>query len=187
MSQKGLLVVISGPSGVGKGTVCNEITKLSDKAKISISKTTRKPRRGEVDGINYYFDTKENFENLIKNDALLEWAEFCGNYYGTPKAEVERLLGSGFNVILEIEVQGAMKVKRKCKDGVFIFVMPPSEEELEKRLRGRGTETDEAVSNRLKRALEEIKLAKEYDYHVINYEPLQAAKEILDIIEKESK
>lgn len=188
MSDKqGLLLVISGPSGVGKGTVCKELIKLSNEYKISVSKTTRNPRPGETEGISYYFDTKENFEKLIDQGELLEYANFCGNYYGTPKKPVDENLKNGVNVILEIEVQGAMKVKEKRPDCLLIFVMPPSKKELKKRLKGRGTEPEDVIKQRLNRALEELSLCREYDYFVINHNPLEAAKEIIEIVNKERK
>lgn len=187
MADKGLLIVISGPSGVGKGTVCKELFNLSDEYKLSVSKTTRNPRPGETDGVNYFFDTKENFIKGIDNGDFLEWAEFCGNYYGTPQKAVDETLEKGFNVILEIEVQGAMKVKEKRPDGVFIFLMPPSKRELASRLKGRGTESDDVIQERLARSVEELKLCGEYDNFVINHHPTDAAKEIIEIVNKEKE
>ena len=184
MTDKGLLVVISGPSGVGKGTVCKELFKLSDDYKLSVSKTTRSARPGEIEGVNYFFDTKQNFIKGIDDGEFLEWAEFCGNYYGTPQKAVDETLDKGINVILEIEVQGAMTVKEKRPDGVFIFLMPPSKKELQERLKGRGTETDDVIQKRLLRSVEELKLCGEYDHFVINHDPVSAAKEIIEIVNK---
>ncbi len=165
--NKGLLFVVSAPSGCGKGTILAEILK-DDRYFYSVSSTTRKPREGEVDGVNYNFLTKEQFEELIENDGMLEYACFCDNYYGTSKEMVEKKRLEGKHVILEIEVQGAMQVKEKCKDAVLIFIMPPSVSELERRLKKRGTESDDVIAKRVAQATEEIKVAHNYDYVVVN-------------------
>lgn len=165
--SKGLLIVVSAPSGCGKGTILGEILK-DDKFYYSVSATTRSPREGEQNGVNYHFITREDFEERIKNNAMLEYAEYCGNYYGTPKKEIEEMREMGKNVLLEIEVQGAMKVREICPDAVFVFILPPSVNELERRLRKRGTETDEVIAERVSQAKGELVFAEKYDYVVVN-------------------
>ena len=159
--SKGLLLVISGFSGAGKGTVMKRLLELHDEYSLSISATTRKPREGEADGREYFFKTVEEFEKMIAEDALIEHAQYVGNYYGTPKAYVEEQLDKGNNVILEIEIQGAMNIKRMFPDAVLMFITPPSAAELEKRLRGRGTEDETTIKARLSRAAEEAEREKE--------------------------
>jgi guanylate kinase len=169
MSKRGNLIIYSGPSGVGKGTVRKELFELEDlHLKYSISMTTRHPRDGEKEGIDYFFVDKETFEKAIANDELLEYAVFVGNYYGTPKAYVESLLEQGFNVMLEIEVEGAKKVMEKCPEAISIFLMPPSFEALERRIRGRRTEEEEIVQMRLSKARQEMNLQDKYQYVVVN-------------------
>ncbi|RFB19116.1 guanylate kinase [Bacillus sp. HNG] len=169
MKERGLLIVLSGPSGVGKGTVRKAIFSQPDtKYQYSISATTRKPREGEVDGVDYFFKSKEEFEELIKNNKLLEWAEYVGNYYGTPIDYVEATLQEGKDVFLEIEVQGALQVRKAFPEGLFIFLAPPSLKELKNRIVTRGTETDELILNRMKVAKEEIEMMDAYDYVVEN-------------------
>lgn len=168
MKREGVLVVISGFSGAGKGTLMKNLLKKYDNYALSISMTTRKPRKGEQDGREYFFATKEEFEEKIKNDGLIEYACYCDNYYGTPKDYVQKMLADGKDVILEIEIQGAMKVKEKFPQTLLLFVMPPSAEELKKRLIGRGTETEEVIAKRLHRAAEESLGIESYDYIVIN-------------------
>lgn len=168
MKREGVLVVISGFSGAGKGTLMKNLLKKYDNYALSISMTTRKPREGEQDGREYFFATKEEFEDKIKNDGLIEYACYCDNYYGTPKDYVQKMLADGKDVILEIEIQGAMKVKEKFPQTLLLFVMPPSAEELKKRLVGRGTETEEVIAKRLHRAAEESLGIESYDYIVIN-------------------
>lgn len=183
--EKGLLIIISGPSGVGKGTIRNFfMNDQSLKLAYSISMTTRSPRVGEVDGRDYIFTTKEKFKQAIANGELLEWAEFVGNYYGTPLSVVEELREQGKNVLLEIEVQGAMQVKEKCPDALSIFIIPPSMEELEKRIRGRRSEPEEIVQQRLAKAAGEIKMVKDYKYVVCNDDPQLAADMITLIIKR---
>lgn len=184
MEKKGILMIISGPSGSGKGTIVNELVK-NENYYISISATTRKPRVNEQDGVHYFFKEKEDFIKLRDNGELLEWAEFCGNFYGTPKRNVENKLSEGKNVILEIDVQGALKIKELYPECVLIFVIPPSIEELRKRLTDRGTEEAEVVERRIARALEEIEFMKEYDYLVINDDLLTAVENINKIVEAE--
>lgn len=183
MQEKGLLIVLSGPSGVGKGTVRKEIFSQGDMVfKYSISATTRAPREGEVDGVDYFFKTREEFEELIKQDKLLEYAEFDGNYYGTPIDFVKKTLDEGTDVFLEIEVKGARQVREKFPDGLFIFLVPPSLKELKNRITTRGTETEEAINNRLNTAKEEIEMMHLYDYVVENDEVKLAAERIKSII-----
>lgn len=167
MMNKGTLFIVSGPSGCGKGTILAEILK-DDKMYYSISATTRNPRPGEVDGVNYNFISKENFEELIANDGMLEYASYCDNYYGTPRKPVEDMLNAGKHVILEIEVQGALNVMSKCPEAVSVFILPPSMKELRRRLNKRGTETDEVIEKRLAQAEGEIKQAVKYNYIMIN-------------------
>jgi len=169
MHEKGLLIVLSGPSGVGKGTVRKEIFSQTDTSfEYSISMTTRKPREGEVNGVDYFFKSREEFEHLIKQEKLLEYAEFVGNYYGTPVDYVRETLEKGKDVFLEIEVQGAGQVRKKFPDGLFIFLMPPSLSELKNRIETRGTETADIINNRLNVAKEEIEMMHLYDYVVEN-------------------
>lgn len=182
--NKGMLIVVSGPSGCGKGTVLAEILK-SDRIFYSVSATTRSPRPGETDGVNYYFLTKEKFEKLIEEDGMLEYASYCGNYYGTPKKPVEDMLEQGKHVILEIEVQGAMKVMEKCPEAVFVFILPPSLKELERRLNKRGTEAEDVIKKRLSEAAGEIKQAYKYNYAVINGELEKAVDDLKAIIRAE--
>ena len=190
MDGKGYIVVISGPSGAGKGTVVREIFAASDKFAYSVSATSREPREGEVDGREYYFVSKSRFEEMIKNDEVLEHNFYCGNYYGTPKEHVYRELARGMNIILEIDVNGGMQVKSKYPDDtILIMLTPPNAETLERRLRDRGTETDEVILRRLERAREELCCAGKYDYLVINRdkEARLAAEEIINIIETQQK
>ncbi len=181
-NDNGLLLVLSGPSGVGKGTVCSALRQRMKDIVYSVSVTTRAPRAGEVDGVNYFFRTKQEFERMIEQDELLEWAEYVGNYYGTPRRFVEETLASGRDVILEIEVQGAMQVKRKFPQGIFLFLAPPDLEELKNRIVGRGTENEEAVRKRMEAALAELELMNQYDYVVVNDEVGQACRRIEAII-----
>jgi guanylate kinase len=169
MQDKGLLIVLSGPSGVGKGTVRKAIFSQPNTAfEYSISMTTRLPREGEVDGVDYFFKTREDFEELIQQDKLLEYAEFVGNYYGTPVDYVRETLDRGIDVFLEIEVQGARQVRKKFPEGLFIFLMPPSLTELKNRITTRGTETEDVINNRMSVAKEEIEMMNLYDYVVEN-------------------
>lgn len=168
MNKDGLLIVFSGPSGAGKGTVLKSLLEKDQNIKLSISATTRSPRVGEEDGVNYFFIDKDKFLSMIDHDEMLEHAEYCGNYYGTPRAPIEKWQSSGNDVILEIEVQGGSQIKKKCPDCVSIFILPPSIEELEHRLRTRNTEDQETIQKRLRRARDEIAEAKHYDYAVVN-------------------
>ena len=169
MSRKGILAVVSGFSGAGKGTLMKALlSEHADQYALSISATTRGPREGEVDGREYFFKTKEQFEQMIADDALVEYAEYVGNYYGTPRRYVEEQLEAGKNIILEIEIQGAFNIKKMFPDAVLMFLMPPTAAELEKRLRGRGTEDDATIKARLARATQEAEGVEGYDYIVIN-------------------
>lgn len=165
--SKGLLIILSGPSGCGKGTMVAEILK-DERFVVSVSATTRQPRVGEENGVHYHFITHEAFEERIANGLMLEHAEYCGNYYGTPLDKVEEMREQGKNVILEIEVQGALQVKKKCPDAVLIFTIPPTVAELRRRLNKRGTEQQDVIEQRIARAMEELPLAKNYDYIVLN-------------------
>ncbi len=186
LNEKGLLIVISGPSGVGKGTVRKALfERKGHNLDFSVSMTTRKPREGEVDGKDYFFVTKEEFEKEIKKGNLLEYAKFVNNYYGTPKDRVFEKLKAGKEVVLEIEVQGALQVKSKMQEAVFIFIAPPSWKVLEKRLTNRGTETSDIIMERLQKAKNEIMLASSYDYIVINDEVENAVDKIIAIIRAE--
>ncbi|MFD7521363.1 guanylate kinase [Paenibacillus chitinolyticus] len=183
--DRGILIVLSGPSGVGKGTVCSALRKLSPELVYSVSATTRKPREGEVEGVNYFFKSKDQFEQLIASDEMLEYAEYVGNYYGTPRRFVEETLASGKDVILEIEVQGALKVKEKFPEATFIFLIPPSLAELENRIVTRGTETNDIIRSRMSVAVDEIRLMRHYDYGIVNDEVHKACSKIQAILTAE--
>lgn len=186
LNHRGLLIVLSGPSGVGKGTVRKELFKIPEQEFVySVSMTTRPPRIGEVDGVDYYFVSKEEFKRQIKEDNLLEYAEFVGNYYGTPRDKVEEQLSKGKEVILEIDVEGALQVREHCKDAVFIFLVPPSKQALYDRLKQRATETEYEVRLRIEKANREFSLAHKYDYIVVNDEVSNAADRIMAIIRSE--
>ena len=186
--KKGLLIIVSGPSGVGKGTVRDYYMKdESLNLTYSISMTTRAPRAGEVDGVDYIFVTREEFEQKIQEGEFLEYAEFVGNYYGTSLKQVNKMREEGKNVILEIEVQGATIVKEKCPDAVSIFIIPPSIEELERRIRGRRSEPEEIIQQRLAKAQQELKLVSNYKYVVCNDDPELAAEFIGLIIKRNQK
>lgn len=186
LDNKGLLIVLSGPSGVGKGTVRQALFERPDHNLVfSVSMTTREPREGEVDGREYYFVTKEEFEKNIAEGKMLEYANFVGNYYGTPLDAVNRELNAGNEVVLEIEVQGALQVRDKCKDAIFIFIAPPSIDALYMRLRKRGTDSEEIIRQRVEKAQKEITLAYKYDYIVVNDDVDNAADKIMAIIRAE--
>lgn len=182
MERKGILIVVSGFSGAGKGTLMKRLVEKYDNYALSVSMTTRKPRMGEEEGVSYFFVEKETFEETIANDGLVEYACYCGNYYGTPKAWVEEQRNSGKDVILEIEIQGALKVKKKFPDALLVFVMPPSAGELKRRLKGRGTETDEVIQSRLNRAVQEAEGIENYDCIVVNDDLEECVEEMHDII-----
>lgn len=184
MKNKGLLLVVSAPSGCGKGTILGEILK-DDSFYYSISATTRAPREGEQDGVNYHFITKEEFEQRIAQGGMLEYAQYCGNYYGTPKKEVEQMREAGRDVILEIEVEGAMKVRALCPDAVFLFIAPPSVEELRRRLNKRGTEAAEVIEERVSQAARELSYANRYDYIIVNGELEKAIQDFRTVVRAE--
>lgn len=182
MREKGTLIVVSGPSGVGKGTLCNIILNRLENLSLSISATTRAPRVGEVDGVNYFFMKKQVFEEKINQNKFLEWAKVYTNYYGTPTDYVKQKLEEGKDVILEIDIQGAAKVRKRCPEGIFIFILPPSLEELRDRIVKRGSDTPEAIKLRMKSAKEELKAAYSYDYVVVNDNLDKASKSLEAII-----
>ncbi len=188
MDNKNMLIVVSGPAGSGKGTVLKEVMEISDDFAYSVSATTRQPRPGEQNGVNYFFVTREEFEENIKNDALIEYTEYCGNYYGTLSSRVQEMLKEK-NVILEIEVEGAMNVKKKFPDAILILLLPPDFKTLEKRLRGRGTETDEIIKARLEQSKNELACFEQYDYVVLNMNEgaHDAALDIINITKSEIK
>ena len=186
MSNRGMLIVLSGPSGVGKGPVRQAM--LEDEFRdfhYSVSMTTRKPRPGEQDGVDYYFVSKEEFEQEIANDGMLEYAQYVDNYYGTPMKYVNQTLESGRDILLEIEVQGAMQVREKCPDGVFIFLTPPDLLELRNRIQKRGTDDQATIDKRMQKAADEIRMMENYDYAVVNDEIPNAVQRIEKIIESE--
>jgi len=182
VKRKGLLLVVSGPSGAGKGTICKALLNKNDQIKLSVSATTRKPRTGEVDGVNYFFIEKEKFTTMIENGEFLEYAQIYDNFYGTPKAAIMECLEKGQDVILEIEMQGASQIKEVCPDGVFIFVLPPSLEELKNRIVGRGTETAEEIEKRFSCAFDEINKIVDYDYFIVNDDVEKSVKQVEGII-----
>lgn len=183
--EEGLLIVVSGPSGCGKGTICNELLKRNNNVNISISATTRKPRVGEIDGQSYFFVSEEKFKEMIENNEFIEYAHVHSNFYGTPKKFVLDKLGKGEDVLLEIDVQGALQIKKIYPKGVYIFILPPSMDELKDRIIKRGTETESDILKRLKTAYEELNYAKEYDYLVVNDELLDAVGKVESIITAE--
>lgn len=178
LNRKGLLLVVSGPSGAGKGTICKALLNKNDQIKLSVSATTRKPRNGEVHGVNYFFIEKEEFTKMIENGEFLEYAQIYDNFYGTPKAAIIECLEKGQDVILEIEMQGARQIKEVYPEGVFIFVLPPSLEELKSRIVGRGTETQEEIEKRFSCAFEEINQIVNYDYFIVNED---IEKSVIDV------
>lgn len=183
--QKGVLYVVSAPSGCGKGTILEQVFKNEENLFFSVSATTRNPRPGEENGVNYFFMTVEEFQQMIKEDAVFEYAQFCGNYYGTPKKAVFDKLENGYDVILEIETNGALQVKKSYPDAVLIFILPPSVAELKRRLNKRGTETDEIIEKRVNEAVGEIHKAYEYDYVMVNGDLEKAILDFTHIIRSE--
>ena len=186
MQKEGLLIVVSGPSGAGKGTICKRLLEKNPNLGYSISATTRAPRTGEVNGVNYWFLSKEEFQKMIAEDGLLEWAEVYGNYYGTPAQKVRDSLAEGKNILLEIDTQGAALVRKKFPEGVYIYILPPSLEELKRRIIGRGTDSAESIERRLSCAREEMGCASEqYNYLVLNDEVELAVERVETIIDAE--
>ncbi len=183
--KKGILIILSGPSGSGKDTVLNELVARNDDLRVSISMTTRKMRQGETDGVNYYFVDRDYFEKKVSEGKMLEYAEYVGNYYGTPKAPVDEMLNNGINVVLEIEVQGADKIRKMYPDVVSVFLMPPSLSTLESRIRMRGTEDEETIANRLFIAQQEIRRADEFGYVIVNDTVSEAVESFETIIKAE--
>ncbi|MDR0405795.1 MAG: guanylate kinase [Clostridiales bacterium] len=185
-AENGVMLVVSGPAGVGKGTVCDEVARVRRDIFLSVSATSRPPRKGEVEGAHYYFKSQARFEEMIQNGELLEYNRYVnGSYYGTPAAPVAARLASGGSVILEIDVAGGGQVKQRLPETVMVFVVPPSFRELEKRLRGRATESEEDIAARLKRSREEFELAATYDYLIINDAVEHAAAKLISIIDAE--
>lgn len=182
MKNKGKLIVISGPSGVGKGTICRKIIKKNDNVVLSVSATTRQPRKEDTEGVTYYFKSVDEFKSMIDNDEFLEWAKYNENFYGTPYAPLRENLDKGLNVVLEIEVQGAAKVMEKYSEATFIFIAPPSVEELYKRLKGRNSESEEEIQKRVKEAERELTLKDKYDFVVVNDSLEKAIAEVESII-----
>jgi guanylate kinase len=185
--SKGKLVLYTGSSGVGKGTIMAELLKRNPNIRLSVSNTTRKPRKGEIDGVHYNFVTKEQFEKLIEENGFLEYAKYCDNYYGTPKKQVEDLLNQGYDVFLEIEVQGGLQILEKYPDVLSIFILPTSIDSLSRRLHRRGTEDEKTIAKRLAEAEHEMSFKNRYKYNVVNDDLDTAVNEVLDILEKESK
>ncbi len=185
LKNKGQLIVLSGPSGCGKNTICNALLKRNQKLWLSISCTSREPRGVEKDGKDYFFLTAQEFEKKIEQHDFLEYAKYNGNYYGTPKSKIEEYLNQGIDVILEIEVQGALKVKEKIKDALFIFIMPPSMQELKRRLENRGTENESKIMNRFRIAYQEINEVSKYNYVVVNDDVDLAVEKVNAIITAE--
>ena len=183
MKNQKKLIILTGPSGVGKGTVVKEILGKEKNFWLSISATTREPREGEKDGENYYFLNQEKFKEMIEQNLFLEWAQFAGNYYGTPLSSVNEKITKGFTVLLEIEVEGARQIKNKFPNSLSIFLLPPDQEELEKRIRNRGTEEEEAIKQRLMRANYEISESKQFDFALINHNVDETAKRIIKFIQ----
>jgi guanylate kinase len=185
MNKKGLLVIVSAPAGCGKDTILESVFELNNSLNYSVSATTRKIREGEEEGVHYFYKTREEFERLIKEKELLEYTEYAGNYYGTPKAYIPKMLEEGKDIILKIEVEGAGNIRKIFPESVLIFIMPPSFDELERRLHKRGTETEEIIKKRIDIAKIEMSFAKNYDYVIVNENLKTAVEEFLTIIQAE--
>ncbi len=183
--ENGLLFVVSAPAGCGKDTILEQLFKCTENVGYSVSATSRAPREGEIDGVHYHFRTREQFEQMIRNDEVLEYTEYCGNYYGTPRKAVEDMLSAGKDVILKIEVEGAMNIKRMFPECCLVFILPPSMSELERRLRKRGTETEEKIIQRTAQAREELQYAENYDYLIVNGELEKAVADLKAVITAE--
>ena len=185
VTPKGVLLVVSGPSGAGKGTICSMLREQLPDLGYSVSVTTRQPRNGEVDGVNYFFKTVDEVKEMISKDELLEYAEVYGNYYGTPRDYVMKQLEAGKDVLLEIDIQGALQVKKRFPEGVFVFIVPPSLDELSARIYKRGTDSEDVIKRRLASAASELTYAAEYDYIIVNDVAEKAADKVLTIMEAE--
>jgi guanylate kinase len=185
MFHEGLLAVVCGPSGVGKGTILNLVRERNERIRFSVSATTRKPREGEKEGCNYFFVSVDRFKEMIKNDELVEWVEYCGNFYGTPQKYIDESIKSGYDVILEIEVLGAANIKKKFPECVSVFILPPSYEDLKKRIEGRGTENLETIEKRLNKAKDEVLFINKFDYVIINNEINNTADNLNNILSSE--
>jgi len=185
MFHSGLLVVVSAPSGTGKGTLLGALEKLNSNIRFSISATTRNPREGEIDGTDYFFKSVDEFKKMVEDGELIEWVEYCDNFYGTPKSYIEECLMQGFDVVLEIEVEGAINIRKRFSDSVLIFVLPPSFEELKRRIIKRGTENPYTIEKRIEKAKEEIKYIDIYDYIVLNDSVDNAVNQINSILTAE--
>ncbi len=183
--NSGLLVVVSGPAGVGKGTVVSLVRERNNDVVFSVSATSRKPRPGEIDGENYYFVSQKEFEKMVQEDKLLEWVEYCGNYYGTPRYYVEEQLSRGSVVILEIEVEGADRIKKKYPQCISVFITPPDLEELRNRITRRGTESPDIIEKRMSQAKKELEHISEYDYVIINHTVEESVDRFLSIMQEE--
>ena len=183
MKNQKKLIILTGPSGVGKGTVVKEILSKDKNIWLSISATTRKPRAGEKEGENYYFLNEEKFKEMIEQNLFLEWAQFAGNYYGTPLSSVNEKINKGFTVLLEIEVEGAKQIKEKFPNSLSIFLLPPDKQELERRIRNRGTEKEESIKKRLLRSNYEISVSNQFDFALINNTVYETAKRIIKLIQ----
>lgn len=185
--RDGVLVIVSGSSGVGKGTILKKLVADNDNIKFAISATTREPREGEVDGVDYFFKTEDEFKEMIDKGELVEWVNYCGNFYGKSKKYIEEMSKKGYDLVVEVEVEGAKNIKRVYPDSVSVFIMPPSFEELEERLKNRGTETKESIQRRLQRARDEQKEMANYDYRIVNNEVDNVIEFITDIIEDKKR
>ncbi|MDD4084285.1 MAG: guanylate kinase [Acidaminococcaceae bacterium] len=185
MKPQGVLLVLSGPSGAGKGTICHRLCEMRPEMAYSVSATTRAPRKGETDGVNYFFVSRQKFQEMITGNDLLEYAEIYGNCYGTPRSYVMDILNQGRDVVLEIDPQGALQVKKTFPDAVFVFIVPPSLDELSKRIYKRGTDTEEVIKRRLSAATSELAYASKYDYIIVNDEVEKAANKVGNIIDAE--
>jgi guanylate kinase len=185
LKKNGVLIVLSGPSGCGKGTVLKEIVSGNDSIRVSVSATTRDPREDEIDGVNYFFKGMEEFKRMIAQNELVEWVEYCGNCYGTPRCYIEESMKNGYDVILEIEIEGAANIKKQYPDSILVFLLPPSFDELMRRIQNRGTESEDIIEKRMAKAKKEVLSAKEYDYLVINDDVEKSKTQIIDIIKSE--
>ncbi len=185
MKPQGVLLVLSGPSGAGKGTICHKLREKRNDLSYSVSATTRAPRKGEIDGKDYFFITIDRFKEMIANDEMLEYAEIYGNYYGTPKPYVMNILDQGKDVVLEIDPQGALQIKKHFPDAVFVFIVPPSLDELTKRIYNRGTDSEEVIKRRLSAATSELEYSSKYDYIIVNDEVEKATNKVSNIIDAE--